>query len=437
MAQFQSRYIAFALAAALLTACGGGTTQPVTANNGGGNDGSQAQQINGAGATFPNPIYSKWFAEYNKLHPNIRINYQSIGSGGGIQQLTNQTVFFGATDGPMNDEQLKAAPGPILHFPTVLGAVVPVYNIPGITDDLKFTARFSPISISARSRSGTIRRSPSSIRARSCRRRTSPSCIAPMVPARPTSSWTTSRRCPRVQVTGRREHVGEVARGCRRQGQRGRLGPRHADAGSIGYVELVYALQNKIAFGSVQNATGEFVKASVDAVTKAADSAAATIPPDFRVSITNASGAGRVPDLVLHVDPAVRGSEGQGRRQGDGRLHALGAHRRPEVLRATSATRRCRPTSSCSNRPRSQKIKARRRAVRSPTLGFRLGIGVFAAALLLVVVAIGVTLANDSWLSLQRFGWTSGARATGTRSRATSARCPFIWGTLYSSCWRC
>src|SRR5256885_12357062 len=89
-------------------------------------------QLNGAGATFPNPIYSKWFAEYNKLHPNIRINYQSIGSGGGIQQVTNQTVFFGATDGPMNEEQLKAAPGPILHFPTVLGAVVPVYNIPGL-----------------------------------------------------------------------------------------------------------------------------------------------------------------------------------------------------------------------------------------------------------------------------------------------------------------
>ena len=89
-------------------------------------------QINGAGATFPYPIYSKWFAEYNKLHPNVQINYQSIGSGGGIRQLTNQTVFFGATDGPMTDEQLQAAPGTILHFPTVLGAVVPVYNIPGV-----------------------------------------------------------------------------------------------------------------------------------------------------------------------------------------------------------------------------------------------------------------------------------------------------------------
>src|SRR5438876_2230922 len=96
-------------------------------------------QINGAGATFPYPIYSKWFAEYNKLHPNVQINYQSIGSGGGIRQVTNQTVFFGASDGPMTDEQLKAAPGPIQHLPTVLGAVVPVYNTPGLTTALKLT----------------------------------------------------------------------------------------------------------------------------------------------------------------------------------------------------------------------------------------------------------------------------------------------------------
>src|SRR6516162_1012152 len=102
---------------------------------------AQTTQINGAGATFPYPIYSKWFAEYNKLHPNVQINYQSIGSGGGIQQVTSQTVFFGATDGPMNDEQLKAAPGVLMHFPTVLGGVVPVYNIPGFSGELKFTGR--------------------------------------------------------------------------------------------------------------------------------------------------------------------------------------------------------------------------------------------------------------------------------------------------------
>src|SRR5436190_3044107 len=99
---------------------------------------AQTVQINGAGATFPYPIYSKWFSEYNKLHPEIQINYQSIGSGGGIRQLTDETVFFGATDGPMTQDQLLAARGPVLHFPTVLGAVVPAYNIPGFTGELKF-----------------------------------------------------------------------------------------------------------------------------------------------------------------------------------------------------------------------------------------------------------------------------------------------------------
>src|SRR6476619_4939751 len=101
----------------------------------------QKVQINGAGATFPYPIYSKWFAEYNKMHPEVEINYQSIGSGGGIRQLSNQTVFFGATDGPMTPEQQFAAPVPILHLPTVLGAVVPIYNIPGVDTPLKFSGK--------------------------------------------------------------------------------------------------------------------------------------------------------------------------------------------------------------------------------------------------------------------------------------------------------
>src|SRR4029077_17344354 len=100
---------------------------------------AQKIQINGAGATFPYPIYSKWFSEYNKLHPEVQINYQSIGSGGGIQQITPQTVFFGATDSPITDDTLNVAPGPILHFPTVLGAVVPVYNVEGLAAPLKFT----------------------------------------------------------------------------------------------------------------------------------------------------------------------------------------------------------------------------------------------------------------------------------------------------------
>src|SRR5436309_7828174 len=102
---------------------------------------AQKIQITGAGATFPNPIYSKWFSEYNKLHPDVEINYQAVGSGAGIRQITNQTVFFGATDGPMTNEQLQAAPGRILHFPTVLGAVVPVYNIAGVSAELKFNGQ--------------------------------------------------------------------------------------------------------------------------------------------------------------------------------------------------------------------------------------------------------------------------------------------------------
>src|SRR5215471_4579352 len=102
---------------------------------------AQTIMINGAGATFPNPIYSKWFDEYNKQHPNIRINYQSVGSGAGVRQIQAQTVFFGASDGPMTNEQLQGSPGKILHFPTVLGAVVPVYNIPNVNAELKFSGQ--------------------------------------------------------------------------------------------------------------------------------------------------------------------------------------------------------------------------------------------------------------------------------------------------------
>ena len=296
MAQFQSRYIPLALAATLLTACGGGTTQPVTADNGGGSDGSQALTINGAGATFPNPIYSKWFAEYNKLHPNVRINYQSIGSGGGIQQLTNQTVFFGATDGPMNDEQLKAAPGPILHFPTVLGAVVPVYNIPGVGDELKFTG-----AVLADIYLGKIKKWNDPALGK-----LNPGVKLPAtdvtVVHRSDGSGTTyifvdylSKVSPEFKSEVGVNTSVKWPSGVGGKGNEGVSGLVTQTPGSIGYVELIYALQNKIDFGLVQNAAGEFVKASVDAVTKAADSASTTIPPDFRVSITNAPGAGAYP----------------------------------------------------------------------------------------------------------------------------------------------
>ena len=307
MAQFQNRYIGFALAAMLLTACGGGNTQPVTADS--SSNASQRLQINGAGATFPNPIYSKWFSEYNKLHPNIEINYQSIGSGGGIQQIINQTVFFGATDGPMSDEQLKAAPGPILHFPTVLGAVVPVYNIPGITEELKFTGP-----VLADIYLGKIKKwnDPGIAKL-------NPGVKLPAtditVVHRSDGSGTTyifvdylSKVSPdfKTQVGVNTSVKWPVGVGGK--GNEGVSGLVTQTPGSIGYVELIYALQNKINVGPVQNAEGEFVKASVETVTKAAAAAETTIPADFRVSITNAKGAGAYPIssftwILMYEDP--------------------------------------------------------------------------------------------------------------------------------------
>jgi len=301
------------LAATVLTACGG-ATQPVPANNGGAAGSGQALQINGAGATFPNPIYSKWFAEYNKLHPEIRINYQSIGSGGGIQQLTNQTVFFGATDGPMNDEQLKAAPGPILHFPTVLGAVVPVYNIPGLTDELKFTGP-----VLADIYLGKIKKWNDPALAKLNPGAKLPATDVTVV-HRSDGSGTTyifvdylSKVSPEFKSQVGVNTSVKWPAGVGGKGNEGVSGLVTQTPGSIGYVELIYALQSKIAFGSVQNAAGEFVKASENAVTRAADSAAATMPPDFRVSITNAPGAGAYPIssftwILLYEDPKDKAS---------------------------------------------------------------------------------------------------------------------------------
>ncbi len=308
MTQMRYKAVVVVFGAALLTACGGGTSQPVTANNGGGAAGAgQALQINGAGATFPNPIYSKWFAEYNKLHPNIRINYQSIGSGGGIQQITNGTVFFGATDGPMNDEQLKSASGPILHFPTVLGAVVPVYNIQGLNAELKFSG-----AVLGKIFTGAITKwNDPNIAA------LNPGVKLPAtditVVHRSDGSGTTyiladylSKTSPEFQ---KEVGVGTSLKwpaGVGGKGNEGVSGLVTQTPGSIGYVELIYALQNKIPFGSMQNAAGEFVKASTDGVTKAA--AGATIPSDFRVSITNAPGAGAYPIssftwILMYEDP--------------------------------------------------------------------------------------------------------------------------------------
>jgi phosphate transport system substrate-binding protein len=270
---------------------------------------AQNLQINGAGATFPNPIYSKWFNEYNKLHPNVRINYQSVGSGAGIQQVTKQTVFFGATDGPMTKEQLQAAPGPIMHFPTVLGAVVPIYNIPNVTAELKFNGplladiflgkvtKWNDPAIAKLNAGVTLPASDITVVHRSDGSGTTYIWVDYL-------SKTSPEFMKRVGVS---TSVNWPA-GVGGKGNEGVSGLVRQTPGSLGYVELIYALQTKISYGSVQNMAGDFVKATVQSVTAAAAEAATRMPPDFRVSITNAPGKGVYPIssftwLLLYENP--------------------------------------------------------------------------------------------------------------------------------------
>ena len=270
---------------------------------------AQTIQINGAGATFPNPIYSKWFSEYNKLRPNVRINYQPIGSGGGIRQVTAQTVFFGATDGPMTEEQILAAPGKILHLPMVLGADVPVYNLPGVTTELRFTG-----TLLADIFLGKVKKwnDPALVKL-------NPSAKLPgtdiTVVHRSDGSGTTYIWVDFLAKTSPewKKRVGVSTSvnwptGVGGKGNEGVSGLVQQVPGSIGYVELIYALQNKIAYGSVQNLAGEFVRASTQSVTAAAAGAVAKMPADFRVSITNAEGKGAYPIssftwLLLYENP--------------------------------------------------------------------------------------------------------------------------------------
>jgi len=250
--------------------------------------------INGAGATFPNPIYSKWFDEYQKSHPNVRINYQSIGSGGGIKQLSAQTVFFGASDGPMTDAQLQAAPGAILHFPTVLGGVVPVYNVAGVTQPLRFSG-----AVLAGIYLGKITKwNDAAIAAINPGVQLPADDIA--VVHRSDGSGTTYIFCDFLSKVSAeyQQKVGVATSvnwpvGVGAKGNEGVSGLVRQTPGAIGYVELIYALQNKMPYGSVQNKAGQFVTASLDSVTAAASGA--QMPGDFRVSITNADGANAYP----------------------------------------------------------------------------------------------------------------------------------------------
>ena len=257
---------------------------------------AQTMRINGAGATFPYPIYSKWFDDYHKSNPNVEINYQSIGSGGGIRQVTNQTVFFGATDGPMTNEQLQAAPGKLLHFPTVLGADVPVYNIPGVTAELKFSgAALADIFL------GKITKWNDPVIARLNAGVTLPATDITVVHRSDGSGTTYIWVDYLAKVsTEWKTKVGVATSvnwptGVGGKGNEGVAGLVRQIPGAIGYVELIYALQNKIAYGAVQNLAGEFLRATEASVTAAAAAAAGKMPADFRASITNAEGKGVYP----------------------------------------------------------------------------------------------------------------------------------------------
>ncbi len=270
---------------------------------------AQNVQINGAGATFPTPIYSKWFDEYHKLHPNVSINYQSIGSGGGIRQVTNQTVFFGATDGPMTNEQLQAAPGKILHFPMVLGADVPVYNIPNVKTELKFSGpvladiflgkitKWNDPAITKLNAGVSLPGSDITVVHRSDGSGTTYIWVDYLAKVSPEWKAKVGVNTAVNWPTG----VGG-------KGNEGVAGLVSQTPGSIGYVELIFALQNKISYGSVQNLAGEFMTASEMSVTAAAAAAAGQMPADFRVSITNAPGKGAYPIssftwLLLYENP--------------------------------------------------------------------------------------------------------------------------------------
>ena len=248
-------------------------------------------QINGAGATFPNPIYSKWFSEYNKLHPDIQINYQPIGSGGGIRQLTNQTVFFGATDGPMTNDQIQAAGAKVLHLPTVLGAVVPIYEVPGLTAPLRFSGplladiflgkvtKWNDAAIAAENPRVSLPGSEITVVHRSDGSGTS--YIWADYLAKVSPEW--SKRVGVATAVNWPVGVGG-------KGNEGVAGLVKQTPNSIGYVELIYALQNKIPYGAVKNAAGSYLQASIASVTAAAAATEGKMPPDFRVSITNAPG---------------------------------------------------------------------------------------------------------------------------------------------------
>ncbi len=255
---------------------------------------AQDIKLSGAGATFPYPLYSKWFNEYNKLHPEIKINYQSIGSGGGIRQFSEGTVDFGATDGPMTNDQLASSKvQPVKHLPMTLGAVVPIYNLP-----LK-GLRFSGETLAAiflgeiknwndprivKDNPGAALPADTITVVHRADGSGTTYCFVDYL-AKVSSAWKAKVGPAATSVTWPTGLAGK--------GNEGVAGTVRQIPGSIGYVELIYATQNKINYGEMKNAAGEYINADLKSVTAAA--ATAKIPADYRVSITNAPGKGVYP----------------------------------------------------------------------------------------------------------------------------------------------
>jgi phosphate transport system substrate-binding protein len=255
---------------------------------------AQAQKLTGAGATFPYPIYSKWFSEYSSAHPGVEVNYASIGSGGGITQVTKGLVDFGASDMPMTDAALSASPIKLIHIPTVLGADVPAFNVPGVTD-LNFSAEVLADIFLGKIVSWNDPRIA----------KDNPGVKLPdqkiIVVHRSEGSGTTFIWTDYLSKISKEWADGPGKGpsvnwpvGVGGKGNENVAGLVRQLPGAIGYIELIYALQNKINFGSVKNSAGNFIKASIDGVTEAAASVK-QMPADYRVSITNAPGANAYP----------------------------------------------------------------------------------------------------------------------------------------------
>jgi len=259
-----------------------------------------ASLINAAGATFPNPMYSKWFDSYHKMHPDVQINYQSIGSGGGIRQVIEGTVDFCASDVTMTDEQLKQFSDKrhtyVLHFPTVLGAVVPTYNIPGLKEELNFTPdALAGIFL------GKIKKwnDPELVKANPKSKLPANDIVVVHRAEASGTSYIWVDYLSKVSPEWKSK-VGAAAQvnwpvGLGGKGNEGVSGQVRQTPNAVGYVELIYAVQNKMPYGRVKNAAGVFVKADLASVTAAAAGAAKEIPDDFRVSITNAPGKDAYP----------------------------------------------------------------------------------------------------------------------------------------------